>query len=176
MEKKDYRNIFILLGITVVSIVLIFLFGYIFGSNMDFINQHTVLPEYFRNYFYTNHKLVPEIFYNLGAGQNAFNISYYGLLSPIILISYLLPFISMRNYIIGSSIILLLTTIILFYKWIRNNFNSKYSFLLTLLFMFSSPIFFHFHRQIMFVNYLPFLLLSLINIDKNNKFWLVEML
>ena len=162
-----------MLGITVVSIVLIFLFGYIFGSNMDFINQHTVLPEYFRNYFYTNHKLVPEIFYNLGAGQNTFNISYYGLLSPIILISYLLPFISMRNYIIGSSIILLLTTIILFYKWIRNNFNSKYSFLLTLLFMFSSPIFFHFHRQIMFVNYLPFLLLSLINIDKNNKFWLV---
>lgn len=173
MERKDYRNIFILLGITAVSIILIFLFGYIFGSNMDFINQHAVLPEYFRNYFYTNHKLVPEIFYNLGAGQNAFNISYYGLLSPIILVSYLLPFISMRNYIIGSSIILLLATVILFYKWIRNSFNSKYSFLLTLLFLFSSPIFFHFHRQIMFVNYLPFLLLSLINIDKDNKFWLV---
>ena len=173
MEKKDYRNILILLGIAVVSIILIFLFGYIYGSNMDFINQHSVLPEYFRNYFYTNHKLVPEIFYNLGAGQNAFNVSYYGLLSPIILISYLLPFISMRNYIIGSSIILLLVTIILFYRWIRNNFNSKYSFFLTLLFVLSSPIFFHFHRQIMFVNYLPFLLLSLINIDKNNKFWLV---
>lgn len=173
MERKDYRNIFILLGITVVSIILIFLFGYIFGSNMDFINQHAVFPEYFRNYFYTNHKLVPEIFYNLGAGQNAFNISYYGLLSPIILVSYLLPFISMRNYIIGSSIILLFANVILFYKWIRNSFNSKYSFLLTLLFLFSSPIFFHFHRQIMFVNYLPFLLLSLINIDQDNKFWLV---
>lgn len=173
MDKRDYRNIFILLGITVFSIILIFLFGYIFCSNMDFINQHAVLPEYFRNYFYTNHKFVPEIFYNLGAGQNAFNISYYGLLSPVILFSYLLPFISMRNYIIGSSIILLLATIFLFYKWIRNNFNSKYSFLLTLLFMFSSPIFFHFHRQIMFVNYLPFLLLSLINIDKDNKIWLV---
>lgn len=170
MEKRDYKNIFILLGIALGSILLIFISGNIFGSNMDFINQHAVLPEYFREYFYTNHKLIPEIFYNLGAGENAFNFSYYGLLSPVILISYLLPFISMRNYIMGSSIIMLLISIFLFYKWIRNSFDSKYTCLLTLIFMLASPIFFHFHRQLMFVNYLPFLLLTFINIDKDNKF------
>lgn len=173
MEKRDYKNIFILLGIALGSILLIFISGNIFGSNMDFINQHAVLPEYFREYFYTNHKLIPEVFYNLGAGENAFNFSYYGLLSPIILISYLLPFISMRNYIMGSSIIMLLISIFLFYKWIRNSFDSKYTCLLTLIFMLASPIFFHFHRQLMFVNYLPFLLLTFINIDKNNKFMIV---
>lgn len=173
MKKNDCKNIFILLGITLLGIIIIFLSGYIFGSNMDFINQHAVIPDYFRNYFYTNHKLVPEVFYNLGSGQNAYNFSYYGLLNPIILVSYLLPFISMRNYIMGSSIILSLLTIFLFYKWISNHFNSKYSFLLTLLFLFSAPLFFHFHRQIMFVNYIPFLLLAFINIDKDNKVWLV---
>lgn len=173
MEKRDYKNIFILLGIALGSILLIFISGNIFGSNMDFINQHAELPEYFREYFYTNHKLIPEIFYNLGAGENAFNFSYYGLLSPVILISYLLPFISMRNYIMGSSIIMLLISIFLFYKWIRNSFDSKYTCLLTLIFMLASPIFFHFHRQLMFVNYLPFLLLTFINIDKDNKFMIV---
>lgn len=173
MEKRDYKNIFILLGIALGSILLIFISGNIFGSNMDFINQHAVLSEYFREYFYTNHKLIPEIFYNLGAGENAFNFSYYGLLSPVILISYLLPFISMRNYIMGSSIIMLLISIFLFYKWIRNSFDSKYTCLLTLIFMLASPIFFHFHRQLMFVNYLPFLLLTFINIDKDNKFMIV---
>lgn len=173
MEKRDYKNIFILLGIALGSILLIFISGNIFGSNMDFINQHAVLPEYFREYFYTNHKLILEIFYNLGAGENAFNFSYYGLLSPVILISYLLPFISMRNYIMGSSIIMLLISIFLFYKWIRNSFDSKYTCLLTLIFMLASPIFFHFHRQLMFVNYLPFLLLTFINIDKDNKFMIV---
>ena len=173
MEKRDYKNIFILLGIALGSILLIFISGNIFGSNMDFINQHAVLPEYFREYFYTNHKLIPEIFYNLGAGENAFNFSYYGLLSPVILISYLLPFISMRNYIMGSSIIMLLISIFLFYKWIRNSFDSKYTCLLTLIFMLASPIFFHFHRQLMFVNYFPFLLLTFINIDKDNKFMIV---
>lgn len=173
MEKRDYKNIFILLGIALGSILLIFISGNIFCSNMDFINQHAVLPEYFREYFYTNHKLIPEIFYNLGAGENAFNFSYYGLLSPVILISYLLPFISMRNYIMGSSIIMLLISIFLFYKWIRNSFDSKYTCLLTLIFMLASPIFFHFHRQLMFVNYLPFLLLIFINIDKDNKFMII---
>ncbi len=173
MEKRDYKNIIIILSIVLLSVLLVFICGYVFGANMDFINQHAVIPDYFRNYFYENHKLVPDILYNIGAGENAFNFSYYGLLNPIILVSYLLPFISMRSYVMFSSIILLFSSIILFYKWIRNHFNSKYSFFLTLIFLLTSPIFFHFHRQIMFVNYFPFLLLSLISIDKDNKILLL---
>ena len=68
-----------------------------------------------------------------------------------------------------SSIVIYLLSIYLFYKWIRNSFDSKKSFLLTLIFLTASPVLFHFHRQIMFVNYLPFLLLSLINIDNLEK-------
>lgn len=166
MKKRDYKNILILLLIGISVILGIFLCGNIFGANMDFINQHTTIPEYFRQYFYEYKKLIPDIIYNLGLGENAFNFSYYGLLNPIILISYLLPFISMTNYVMISSIILYLLSIFLCYKWIRNNFDLKKSFILTLIFLTASPVLFHFHRQIMFVNYLPFLLLSLINIDR----------
>lgn len=169
MKKQDYKNILILLLIGISVILGIFLCGNIFGANMDFINQHTVIPEYFREYFYQNKKLIPDILYNLGLGENAFNFSYYGLLNPIILVSYLLPFISMTNYIMISSVILYLLSIFLFYKWIKNTFNSKKSFILTLIYLTASPVLFHFHRQIMFVSYLPFLLLGLINIDNLDK-------
>ena len=169
MKKRDYKNVLILLLIGVSVILGIFICGNIFGANMDFINQHAVIPEYFRQYFYENKKLIPDIIYNLGLGENAFNFSYYGLLNPIILISYLLPFISMESFIMSSSIILYLFSIYLFYKWIRNSFDSRKSFLLALIFMTASPVLFHFHRQIMFVNYFPFLLLCLINIDNLEK-------
>lgn len=169
MEKRDCKNILILLLIGISVILGIFICGNIFGSNMDFINQHSVIPEYFRQYFYEYKKLIPDILYNLGLGEHAFNFSYYGLLNPIILISYLLPFISMENFIMISSIVLYLFSIFLFYKWIRNNFDSKKSFLLSLIFLTASPVLFHFHRQIMFVSYLPFLLLGLINIDNLEK-------
>lgn len=169
MKKHDYRNVLILLALGLIFILGIFLCGNIFGSNMDWINQHTVIPEYFRNYFYETGKLIPDVIFNLGLGQNAFNFSYYGLLSPVILISYLLPFVSMTTYIVASSIILYLLSVYLFYRFIKNKFDTKLSTLLTLIFMCASPILFQFHRQIMFVNYLPFLIMALINIDSFDK-------
>lgn len=177
MKRRDYKNILIVMAIGLIIILGVYLCGNIFGANMDFINQHTVIPEYFRNYFYETKKLIPDIIFNLGLGENAFNFSYYGLLNPIILISYLLPFVSMTTYIIISSIILYLLSILLFYKWINTKFDSNKTFLLTLLFGCASPLLFQFHRQIMFVNYFPFLLLALINIDnfdiKKHKIFLV---
>lgn len=177
MERKDYRNILILFSMGLIIILTIFLSGNIFGANMDWINQHTVLPEYFRQYFYETKKLIPDIIYNLGLGENSFNFSYYGLLNPIILISYFFPFIKMTDYIIISSIVLYFASIYLFYKFLKPKFNIKLTTLLTFIFMCSSPILFHFHRHIMFVNYMPFLLMALINIDdfekKSNRIFLI---
>ena len=61
MKKQDYKNVLILLIFGLVFILGIFLGGNIFGSNMDWINQHTVIPEYFRNYFYETGKLIPDV-------------------------------------------------------------------------------------------------------------------
>ena len=177
MKKHDFRNILILLSLGLSIILGILLSNNIFGANMDWINQHTVIPEYFRNYFYKTGKLIPDIIYNLGLGQNAFNFSYYGLLSPIILLSYLFPFLNMTTYIIISSIIIYLLSIYLFYRFLKPKFDIKLTTLLTLIFTCASPVLFHFHRQVMFVNYLPFLIMALINIDNyqkiSNKIFLV---
>lgn len=152
--------------IGLLTILLLTDFKYIFGSDLDWRTQHYAIPEYFRTLFYSDKNIFPSFAFNLGAGQNIYNFSYYGLLSPIILISYLLPFIKMVYYIQVISIILYLATVFLFYKWIRKRFDEKESFFLALLFMFATPLLFHSHRHIMFVSYMPFLMMSLFGVDR----------
>lgn len=177
MKKKDY---FFLL-IIIISILLVMFItkgiNNIYGSKTDWLSQHWALPEYFRNLFYETGKLFPNFAPNLGGGQNIYNFSYYGLLNPIILISYFFPFIKMVDYIIISSILIVIGSAILFYKWLlNNNFNSKVSFLSTFVFVFANFFIFHSHRHMMFINYFPFLILGLMGVDKyfkNNQKWLL---
>ena len=76
----------------------------VFGANMDWISQHSVFPEYFRQQFYQTGQFFPEYAANIGGGQNIYNFSYYGLYNPIVLIAYLLPFVkpSMVREIVGT--------------------------------------------------------------------------
>ena len=98
---RKYRNEIIIVFINLV-IISLFCFTNIFGSTMDFLTQHVVFPNYLRELFYSSGKIIPNFMVQIGAGQNIFNIAYYGLLNPIILISYLFPFIKMLDYIIYS--------------------------------------------------------------------------
>lgn len=173
-KNKDYFVI-IVYGLLLTA----FLLGInnIYGSSIDWLTQHTIIPEYFRNYFYETGKLIPDFAFHLGGGQNIFNLSYYGLMSPIILISYLFPFIDMKIYVSVASIILYLASGILIYKFLHNNnCQRKTGLLLSLLFLSLSPITFHFHYHIMFVWYFPFLIMSFLGVDnyiKNNKSFLL---
>jgi uncharacterized membrane protein YfhO len=102
---------------------------------------------------------------NIGAGENAYYLSYYGLLNPFILVSYLLPFVKMIDYLIIINIVIVIISTFLIYKWLsNNNFDSKIAFTASLLFMLINA-FFHAHRHIMFIDYMPFLILGLIGID-----------
>ena len=171
MDKKDYKNILILV---LIGSLLIFFIGLnkIYGSKTDWINQHVVFPEYFRMLFYKTHNIFPNFSFNIGAGQNIFNFAYYGLYNPFILLSYLFPFIKMINYIQGINIIIVFISTILIYKWLKNNnYSSKVCFISSLLFMCASPIIYHSHKHFMFMSYFPFLILALIGVDKyfNNK-------
>ena len=163
------------LYILIYSLLMVFIMLFpnkLFGSTIDWNTQHIVFPEYFRNLFYETHNFLPNLAFNIGGGQNIFNLAYYGLLSPIILVSYLLPFISMTTYIMLISIILYISTGILMYKWINNNFNNKTALFSSLLLLSIPTILFQFHHHIMFIWYFPFLLLGLISIDyylKHNK-------
>ena len=101
------------------------MFGKVFGANVDWISQHSVLPEYFRQQFYDTGQLFPEFAANIGGGQNIYNFSYYGLYSPLILPSYFLPFLKMSDYMIAVSLLCLLADVLLFFKLLRQNDVSK---------------------------------------------------
>lgn len=138
----------------------------IFGSNVDWISQHSVIPEYFRKQFYETGDLFPEFAANIGGGQNIYNFAYYGLFNPVILISYLLPFVSMGDYLMGASVVSLVASVELFYGWLRKRgFSESISFMAALMYLLSGPMIFHSYCQLMFVNYMPFLCLAFFGVD-----------
>ncbi len=167
---KKYKDYVILVLVALIMILLTTKTSYIFGSDTDWINQHTIFPEYFRQMFYETKKLIPNLAFNYGGGENIFNFSYYGLLNPIILPSYFLPFIDMTTYIIGINILTIILSVILFYNFLlSHNIKREISLTTGILFVLSVPLIFHMHRHIMFVNYMPFLILSLMGVDKYLK-------
>ncbi len=166
-KHTDIYFILLLTSATLIFVILLTHGKYLFGSNVDWINQHSVLPEYFRNQFYETGTLFTEFAPQLGAGQNLFHFSYYGLFSPIILLSYLFPKVPMTVYISFVSMLLAVVSGILCYLWVRHHkISAKAAFIASFLFQFSSAFLYHSHKQIMFVNYMPFLLIALFGVDR----------
>lgn len=167
INKKDKLNLIIMTVIFCLIIIFILRNGNLYGSILDWNTQHSVIPEYFRSLFYKTLNIFPDFTLNLGSGQNIYNYSYYGLFNPVIVLSYFLPFISMKSYIQISSILLVYSSVILFYYFLRRNkVNENVSLLSSVVFLTASPLLFHSHRHIMFMNYMPFLILALIGVDK----------
>jgi len=150
---------------------------YIFGSQTDFTTQHFYLPEYLRLLFYENGDFFPDFAFNLGAGTSIYSISYYGLLNPIVILSYLFPFIEMYTFLIGAMAVVVVSSASLFYFYLKKNgYGRPVSYICAFLFFFATPLTFHAHRHIMFVNYMPFLVMGLYGIDKyvyKKKSWLL---
>ena len=139
----------------------------IFGAKVDWLSQHSVLPDYFRQQFYATGKLFPEFAANLGGGQNIYHFAYYGLYSPLILPSYLLPFVKMSDYIMAVSITGLTASVLLFYYWLKSRKTDiGTAFILSLMFLLAGPMIGQYSGQIMFVDYMPFLCLALIGVDR----------
>lgn len=139
----------------------------IFGAKVDWFSQHSVLPDYFRQQFYATGKLFPEFAANLGGGQNIYHFAYYGLYSPLILPSYLLPFVKMSDYIMAVSITGLTASVLLFYYWLKSRkMDTGTAFILSLMFLLAGPMIGQYSGQIMFVDYMPFLCLALIGVDR----------
>lgn len=179
LKKYKYDGIsLLLLTIIFVSLVLFLTNGnYLYGSVLDWNSQHAVIPDYFRTLFYSTKDLLPDFAANIGGGQNIYNFSYYGFLSPIMFISYLFPKVPMTTYISISTIIIVLISTYMLYFFLRSKkYSSSVSFTASLFFMLSSSMSLHSHRHIMFITYMPFLILALFGVDKkfnNNKSWLL---
>ena len=162
-----------------VSLILIFIIltaavipdGYVYGSNTDWLSQHVTLAETIRNTCLKQHTLLPS-WINLGGGSNGYQFAYYGFLRPDILIGCLLPQVPMVNIMIGYMLITYLGSVLLMFVWLRTEQASPLiAWLGSILFM-TAGCLFHMHRQIMFVNYLPFLLAAFLCIRKKRFQWL----
>jgi len=139
----------------------------VFGGKVDWISQHSVLPDYFRQQFYETRNFFPEFAPALGGGQNIFHFAYYGLYSPVILPSYLLPFIKMSDYIMAMQFLCLVSSVLLFYHWLkRQGFSAPVCTGTALMFLLAGPMIFHSYNQIMFVNYMPFLCTGFLGVDR----------
>lgn len=173
----------------------------VFGSAVDWISQHSVIPEYFRQQFYATGKLFQEFAPELGGGQNVYHFAYYGLYSPLILPSYLLPFVKMGDYLMAVSVLCVASGGVIFYGWLRSQrsfggdrarqevfgrgvsgarqavfgegaggaqcaFSRGVCFGAAMLLVLSGPMIFQSARQVMFVNYMPFLCMALWGVDR----------
>lgn len=165
LDKKDLRNILVLNVIFLVIIAILIRTKYFYGSTLDWQSQHWAIPQYMREHFYQTGDLFPGFAFNIGGGQNFYNLAYYGYLSPIILFSYLLPFVKMADYIAVTSVLSVMFSVSAFYVWIRRKNSAPMCLLTSVFFLFATPVMFHTHRHVMFINYLPFLMLALMSVD-----------
>ena len=169
MKKWFYPVSLILLFIILITAVIPD--GYVYGSNTDWLSQHVTLAETIRNACLEQHTLLPS-WIGLGGGSNGYQFAYYGFLRPDILIGCLLPQIPIVDIIIGYMTAVYLCSVLLVYIWLRaERISPLLAWLGSILFM-TAGCLFHMHRQIMFVNYLPFLLLAFLCIRKQRYKWL----
>lgn len=169
-KKFNYKKIqpFLLLGMLTLFFCWFFVGRYgIFGSKVDWISQHSVIPDYFRQQFYHTGELFPEYAANIGGGQNIYHFSYYGLYSPVILFSYLFPSVKMEDYLMAASIVSLCAAVQIFFGWLlKRGFSKKISFMAALMYLLSGPMIFQSYSQVMFVSYMPFLCMAFLGVDR----------
>ena len=169
--KSLFRKDWTAAGLFLFALFLCWLFVLrygVFGSSIDWISQHSTLADYFRKRFYATGNLFPEFAWNLGGGQNIYNFAYYGLFSPVVLLSCCFPFIPMDLWVMGSSAVLYAADAELFYLWLRKK-GLHYGTCLfaSLFFTGSTALLYHSYNQLMFVNYMPFLILALMGADRH---------
>ena len=139
--------------------------GAVFGSHTDWLSQHVTLAETIRNACLEQRTLLPS-WIELGGGSNGYMFSYYGFLRPDILIGCLLPHTSMLYILTGYMLATYLASVLLCFVWLRSEgIRPAFAFMGSVLFM-TAGCLFHMHRQIMFVNYLPFLLAAFLCIRR----------
>ncbi len=137
----------------------------IFGSEGDWISQHVAVAESLRDAMLTQRSLIPQ-YINLGGGSSVYDFAYYGLLRPDVLFSCLVPGIDMRYIISGYAILCIAASALLMYLWLRKKGLQRAFSAAGALLLVCSGSFFQFHHQIMFVNYMPYLLLALLGVDR----------
>lgn len=136
-----------------------------FGSEGDWISQHVGAAENIRQMVLSTGSIFPQ-YSTAGGGCNIYDYAYYGLYRPEVLLSCMFPRIEMKYFIAGYALLCMMLSVNLCYLWLsRKKLSPRYAVFASLLLSCAS-CFFHAHHQIIFVNYLPYLLMALMGIDR----------
>lgn len=169
MKKRIYPLALIFFFFILIAVIVPD--GAVFGSHTDWLSQHATLAETIRGTCLEQHTLLPS-WIGLGGGSNGYQFAYYGFLRPDILIGCLLPQVSMIQILTYYMLAVYLVSVLLCYVWLRSeNLPPVLAFTGSVLFM-TAGCLFHMHRQVMFVNYLPFLFLVFLCVRKKQIRWL----
>lgn len=176
--KEDNITTLAVLMIGIVFSILVFNFlklenNGIFGGNGDWQYQDIVFIDFLRQNFWNTGELFPNFSLLLGSGINFADLSYYGVMRPEVLLSYLFPSISSYNWVIISYFLLYILSGVLCYRWLSNKSkNPKLSLIVTILYLSTTVLLKQSIISLMFANYFSWLFLLLIGVDKyqeNNK-------
>lgn len=160
--------------LTVITLLILFLpaglfspwgGGWFFGSEGDWFSQHVAIAESLRQTMRSNHQMLPQ-WIGLGGGANIYDFAYYGLLRPDVLVSCLAPDVEMKYFIAGYAALGVLASGWLCCIWLQKCGKTRWISFAGAVLMISAGCFYHAHHQIMFVNYMPFLVLALIGVEQ----------
>lgn len=169
MRRKLFKHaaVPVLLLILLTSILLFLPVGSqnLFGSEGDWCSQHVAVAQSLRLTMKEQKSILPQ-WVNLGAGSSAYDFAYYGLLRPDVLLACLFDGIPMEYIIAGYAAAGVYAAALLCYFWLLCGGRSRpLAFAGAVLFV-SAACFYQAHHQIIFVNYMPFLMLALLGVDR----------
>lgn len=164
-KKRDFVYLFILTAVFILLLLGALPKGCLYGSEIDWYSQHVTLAETIRSACLEQKTLAPA-WISLGGGSNGYQFAYYGYFRPDIIIGCLIPGVPMTVILPVYMLAGYLAAVLLLYGWLRTEgMKPFFAFLGGGLFL-TAVCFFQTHRQIMFVNYMPFLVLALLLLRK----------
>lgn len=175
MKTKNKKNLLYIILTIIVSLLIILTIS-IYNST-NYLQEEISTIEYLRSLYYNNFNLIPDFATNLKNGISTYNLIEYGFLSPIVLLSYLFPFLSIKVYLNIISLILLIIISILVYNFYnRKKTNKEINLLLSIITITLPIIVYNTYYNPLLLGYLVFLILSFYGIDKvldNKKSYLL---
>lgn len=139
--------------------------GRFWGSDGDWYSQHTAIADSLRQTMLEQKSLLPQ-FISLGGGSSIYDFSYYGLLRPDVLFSCLIPQTDMKLIVAGYALLGVVSSVWLCYIWLKKYGVTPWASFAGALLFGASASFYQAHHQIMFVNYMPFLILALLGVER----------
>ena len=166
-EKKKHLQYLPYAGLTLLTLIIMIgplERGELLGSEGDWLSQHVGAAETLRQTMLERGTIFPQHI-SIGGGSNSYDLAYYGMFRPDVLISCLIPDVEMKYIVSVYSVICALAAVNLCFLWLSKKGISVFCAFLGAAVMASASCFFQFHRQIMFVDYMPFLVAAFMGID-----------